>query len=66
MKKIDAVNAIEWIINNDESEGTIPVSYRILSYLEDIGMLPPTCSVTIENGKHTPSIRKWDDENDSK
>jgi hypothetical protein len=36
---------------------------EILTYLEkEIGMLPPPCTVTIKDGKHTPTERKWEDE----
>lgn len=61
MKKIDAVHAIEAIIMWEEDDSR-DRALRVLSYLEDIGMLPPPCSVTIKNGKHTPTERKWDDE----
>lgn len=63
MKRNDVIDAIAWILveGADDNEGT-PTALRILSYIEDIGMLPPPCSVKIENGKHTPTERKWDDE----
>jgi hypothetical protein len=34
----------------------------ILIALEKSGMLPPLCTVTIKDGKHTPTERRWDHE----
>ena len=69
MKKQDVIDTIEWIINNDKSEGTISASRRVLSYLEDIGMLPPPGKVELlpdpqRPGKfvHGEIKREWDDE----
>ena len=62
MKRETVLNQLEFIINPEEPDLAWKKALRILSYLEDIGMLPPPCSVTIKDGKHTPTIRKWDDE----
>lgn len=62
MKRENVVNAIEWIILDEENTNSYDTALRILSYIEDIGMLPPNCSVTIKDGKHTPTERKWEDE----
>lgn len=63
MKREDAIKTINWIINNDKSEGIESHGLRVMSYLEDIGMLPPLCAVTIKDDKHTPTERKWDEGN---
>lgn len=60
MKRAEVVSTIAYMIA-DGYEG-YDQALRILSYLEDLGMLPPVCTVTIKDGKHTPTVRKWDDE----
>jgi hypothetical protein len=60
MKKEDVVDVISWIILDDGTNKE--KALHILSYLEGVGMLPPICTTTIKDGKHTPTERKWDDE----
>lgn len=62
MKRSDVLDALFDIIHDDDIRA-IDKHYRILSYVEDIGMLPPPCTVTIKDGKHTPTERVWDEEN---
>ena len=48
---------IETLLDYDDSW---EASGRILDKIEKLGMLPPTCTVTIEDGKHTATERRWD------
>jgi hypothetical protein len=65
MKRSEALNAIAYIIMDYKYEDTgdsDETALRVLSYLEDLGMQPPICTVTIKDGKHTPTEYKWDEE----
>jgi hypothetical protein len=68
MKRADVIEAIRWIILDDEDTTTTDSALRILSYLEDIGMQPPVCSPSLVEDKyhggtkHGPAERRWDDE----
>ena len=72
MKRNDAVDAIRWILleAGDDAiyEDARTVALRVLSYMEDIGMLPPlsTCTLVpdpLRGGvKHGETKREWDDE----
>jgi len=67
MKRTEVINTISWMIADYKGDLTLDdkIALRVLSYLEDIGMQPPVCSVTIKDGKHTPAERRWDDEDEA-
>ena len=61
MKKSDVLMTLAFIIQDNEEFPDIAAS-KALVYLEGIGMLPPICTVTVKDGKHTPTERCWDEE----
>ncbi len=66
MKRSDVITSIAFIIANDYDG--FHDAERVLSYLEDIGMLPPLtkCKLVPDERdgcmKHSESKREWDDE----
>lgn len=57
MKRSKMIQKISYYTQEDKD-----LAKRCLDMLEQMGMLPPICKVVIKDGKHTPTERRWDNE----
>lgn len=68
MKRSEVLDTIAYMVLDCKDEGSCSnkTALRILSYLEDIGMQPPVCTVKLVEDKyhggtkHGPAERVWD------